>query len=206
MTNRQRGHPRNGLSCQSCMGAMGRKGQFWAVCALWRWVSSPFTRSPSSSGDMKHRRRLDGMAYYQVLCMRPDLDLTVPSVLYTSSYPQRLSGGWWVSASGYPLRGRQLQLTFGVTAQRAQSSDCLFSLTPLVWKRVIDSQAEKLKELDKEIRPFRQNWEEADSMKSSVESLQNRVTELESVDKSAGQAARNTGECSRHRQCMMGVL
>lgn len=65
---------------------------------------------------------------------------------------------------------------------------------PLIWKRVIDSQAEKLKELDKEIRPFRQNWEEADSMKSSVESLQNRVTELESVDKSAGQAARNTGE------------
>lgn len=64
---------------------------------------------------------------------------------------------------------------------------------PLIWKRVIDSQAEKLKELDKEIRPFRQNWEEADSMKSSVESLQNRVTELESVDKSAGQAARNTG-------------
>lgn len=64
----------------------------------------------------------------------------------------------------------------------------------MVWKRVIDSQAEKLKELDKEIRPFRQNWEEADSMKSSVESLQNRVTELESVDKSAGQAARNTGE------------
>lgn len=69
---------------------------------------------------------------------------------------------------------------------------CLFDT--LIWKRVIDSQAEKLKELDKEIRPFRQNWEEADSMKSSVESLQNRVTELESVDKSAGQAARNTGE------------
>lgn len=83
-----------------------------------------------------------------------------------------------------------------MTAQHAQSSDWLFSLTPLVWKRVIDSQAEKLKELDKEIRPFRQNWEEADSMKSSVESLQNRVTELESVDKSAGQAARNTGECT----------
>ena len=68
---------------------------------------------------------------------------------------------------------------------------------PLTWKRVIDSQAEKLKELDKEIRPFRQNWEEADSMKSSVESLQNRVTELESVDKSSGQAARNTGEGGR---------
>ncbi|XP_010605570.1 TNF receptor-associated factor 3 isoform X3 [Fukomys damarensis] len=75
-----------------------------------------------------------------------------------------------------------------------------------VWKRVIDSQAEKLKELDKEIRPFRQNWEEADSMKSSVESLQNRVTELESVDKSAGQAARNTGllesQLSRHDQML----
>lgn len=60
---------------------------------------------------------------------------------------------------------------------------------------MIDSQAEKLKELDKEIRPFRQNWEEADSMKSSVESLQNRVTELESVDKTAGQGARNTSKC-----------
>ncbi|KAL2789470.1 TNF receptor-associated factor 3 isoform 4 [Daubentonia madagascariensis] len=73
-------------------------------------------------------------------------------------------------------------------------------------KRVIDSQAEKLKELDKEIRPFRQNWEEADSMKSSVESLQNRVTELESVDKSAGQVARNTGllesQLSRHDQML----
>ncbi|XP_045144118.1 TNF receptor-associated factor 3 isoform X2 [Echinops telfairi] len=73
-------------------------------------------------------------------------------------------------------------------------------------QRVIDSQAEKLKELDKEIRPFRQNWEEADSMKSSVESLQNRVTELESVDKSAGQAARNAGllesQLSRHDQML----
>lgn len=68
---------------------------------------------------------------------------------------------------------------------------------------MIDSQAEKLKELDKEIRPFRQNWEEADSMKSSVESLQNRVTELESVDKTAGQGARNTSECEHNglRRC-----
>ncbi|KAM6255075.1 TNF receptor-associated factor 3 isoform 5-T12 [Spheniscus humboldti] len=73
-------------------------------------------------------------------------------------------------------------------------------------ERVIDSQAEKLKELDKEIRPFRQNWEEADSMKSSVESLQNRVTELESVDKTAGQGARNTTlletQLSRHDQML----
>uniref|UniRef100_A0A8C3TZX7 TNF receptor-associated factor n=1 Tax=Catharus ustulatus TaxID=91951 RepID=A0A8C3TZX7_CATUS len=73
-------------------------------------------------------------------------------------------------------------------------------------QRVIDSQAEKLKELDKEIRPFRQNWEEADSMKSSVESLQNRVTELESVDKTGGQGARNTSlletQLSRHDQML----
>ncbi|ETE63811.1 TNF receptor-associated factor 3, partial [Ophiophagus hannah] len=73
-------------------------------------------------------------------------------------------------------------------------------------QRVIDSQAEKLKELDKEIRPFRQNWEEADSMKSSVESLQNRVTELESIDKNTGQGARNTGllesQLSRHDQML----
>ncbi|PKK31497.1 TNF receptor-associated factor 3, transcript variant X3 [Columba livia] len=73
-------------------------------------------------------------------------------------------------------------------------------------QRVIDSQAEKLKELDKEIRPFRQNWEEADSMKSSVESLQNRVTELESVDKTSGQGARNTSlletQLSRHDQML----
>lgn len=69
---------------------------------------------------------------------------------------------------------------------------CLRNL--LFLKRVIDSQADKLKELDKEIRPFRQNWEEADSMKSSVESLQNRVTELESIDKTTGQGARNTGK------------
>ncbi|XP_035407066.1 TNF receptor-associated factor 3 isoform X2 [Cygnus atratus] len=73
-------------------------------------------------------------------------------------------------------------------------------------QRVIDSQAEKLKELDKEIRPFRQNWEEADSMKSSVESLQNRVTELESVDKTAGQGARNTSlletQLNRHDQML----
>lgn len=31
-------------------------------------------------------------------------------------------------------------------------------------------------------------------MKSSVESLQNRVTELESIDKNTGQGARNTGK------------
>lgn len=71
---------------------------------------------------------------------------------------------------------------------------------------MIDSQAEKLKELDKEIRPFRQNWEEADSMKSSVESLQNRVTELESVDKTAGQGARNTSKCEHNGLKYSAVL
>lgn len=71
---------------------------------------------------------------------------------------------------------------------------------------MIDSQAEKLKELDKEIRPFRQNWEEADSMKSSVESLQNRVTELESVDKTAGQGARNTSKCKDNGTKYSAVL
>lgn len=59
---------------------------------------------------------------------------------------------------------------------------------------MIDSQAEKLRELDQEMRPFRQSWEEAGGVRSSVESLQSRVAELESVDKGAGQAVRNTGE------------
>uniref|UniRef100_A0A8C3QCB1 TNF receptor-associated factor n=1 Tax=Geospiza parvula TaxID=87175 RepID=A0A8C3QCB1_GEOPR len=83
---------------------------------------------------------------------------------------------------------------------------CKSQVPMIMLQRVIDSQAEKLKELDKEIRPFRQNWEEADSMKSSVESLQNRVTELESVDKTAGQGARNTSlletQLSRHDQML----
>lgn len=82
----------------------------------------------------------------------------------------------------------------------------LVTLTYCFIKRVIDSQAEKLKELDKEIRPFRQNWEEADSMKSSVESLQNRVTELESVDKTAGQGARNTSKCKHNGLKYLAVL
>lgn len=134
------------------------------------------------------------------------------TLFYRSSYPQRLPGGGWVSASGYRT-GMTAPACIWGDSTACSESDWLLSLTPLVWKRVIDSQAEKLKELDKEIRPFRQNWEEADSMKSSVESLQNRVTELESVDKSAGQAARNTGEracgraaAPRHRWCMLGGL
>ncbi|XP_016021472.1 TNF receptor-associated factor 3 isoform X1 [Rousettus aegyptiacus] len=73
-------------------------------------------------------------------------------------------------------------------------------------QRVIDSQAEKLRELDQEMRPFRQSWEEAGGVRSSVESLQSRVAELESVDKGAGQAVRNTGllesQLSRHDQML----
>lgn len=126
-----------------------------------------------------------------------DLDLTIS--IFTLSPTQVLIPRDSQEAGGsQPVdvcRGADSSsLHLGVTAQYDQSSDWLLSLIPLVWKRVIDSQAEKLKELDKEIRPFRQTWEEADSMKSSVESLQNRVTELESGDKGAGQAARNTGE------------
>ncbi|XP_068803210.1 TNF receptor-associated factor 3 isoform X4 [Struthio camelus] len=103
-----------------------------------------------------------------------------------------------------------------ITLQKHEDTDCPCVMVSCPHKcsvktlmrseRVIDSQAEKLKELDKEIRPFRQNWEEADSMKSSVESLQNRVTELESVDKTAGQGARNTSlletQLSRHDQML----
>ncbi|XP_075609614.1 TNF receptor-associated factor 3 isoform X3 [Balearica regulorum gibbericeps] len=103
-----------------------------------------------------------------------------------------------------------------IMLQKHEDTDCPCVMVSCPYKcsvktlmrseRVIDSQAEKLKELDKEIRPFRQNWEEADSMKSSVESLQNRVTELESVDKTAGQGARNTSlletQLSRHDQML----
>ncbi|XP_065449722.1 TNF receptor-associated factor 3 isoform X3 [Chrysemys picta bellii] len=103
-----------------------------------------------------------------------------------------------------------------ITLQKHEDTDCpsvavscphKCSVTSLLRsERVIDNQAEKLKELDKEIRPFRQNWEEADIMKSSVESLQNRVSELESVDKTAGQGARNTAvletQLSRHDQML----
>ncbi|XP_074812390.1 TNF receptor-associated factor 3 isoform X3 [Natator depressus] len=103
-----------------------------------------------------------------------------------------------------------------ITLQKHEDTDCpsvavscphKCSVTSLLRReRVIDNQAEKLKELDKEIRPFRQNWEEADIMKSSVESLQNRVSELESVDKTAGQGARNTAvletQLSRHDQML----
>lgn len=115
-----------------------------------------------------------------------DMGVACPAVGSRAGVPE----GPWARAEA-PCGGRR----GSAEARPPQQVLTVFCLSDtLIWKRVIDSQAEKLKELDKEIRPFRQNWEEADSMKSSVESLQNRVTELESVDKSAGQAARNTGE------------
>ncbi|XP_078503157.1 TNF receptor-associated factor 3-like isoform X2 [Lissotriton helveticus] len=71
-------------------------------------------------------------------------------------------------------------------------------------QRVIDGQTEKLKDLDKEIRLLRQSGEEADNMKSSVESIQIRVTQLESVSKTA--ASRNSGvletQINRHDQML----
>nr|XP_033808841.1 TNF receptor-associated factor 3 isoform X2 [Geotrypetes seraphini]XP_033808842.1 TNF receptor-associated factor 3 isoform X2 [Geotrypetes seraphini]XP_033808843.1 TNF receptor-associated factor 3 isoform X2 [Geotrypetes seraphini] len=71
-------------------------------------------------------------------------------------------------------------------------------------QRVIDGQADKLKELDKEIRFLRQNGDEADSMKSSMESLQTRVAQLESISKST--SARNSGvletQINRHDQML----
>ncbi|XP_029453853.1 TNF receptor-associated factor 3 [Rhinatrema bivittatum] len=71
-------------------------------------------------------------------------------------------------------------------------------------QRVIDGQADKLKDLDKEIRYLRQNGDEADSMKSSMESLQTRVAQLESINKSP--SSRNSGvletQINRHDQML----
>ncbi|KAM4690867.1 TNF receptor-associated factor 3 isoform 3-T3 [Rhinophrynus dorsalis] len=71
-------------------------------------------------------------------------------------------------------------------------------------KRVIEGQADKLKDLDKEIRSLRQSGDEADTMKTSLESLQTRLNQLESISKSA--AAWNPGvletQINRHDQML----
>ncbi|XP_063804552.1 TNF receptor-associated factor 3 isoform X3 [Pseudophryne corroboree] len=71
-------------------------------------------------------------------------------------------------------------------------------------QRVIEGQADKLKDLDKEIRSLRQTGEDADNMKSSMESLQTRMTQLETISKSA--AAWNPGvletQINRHDQML----
>ncbi|XP_075048513.1 TNF receptor-associated factor 3 isoform X2 [Mixophyes fleayi] len=71
-------------------------------------------------------------------------------------------------------------------------------------QRVIEGQADKLKDLDKEIRGLRQTGEDADSMKSSVETLQTRMTQLETISKNA--AAWNPGvletQINRHDQML----
>ncbi|XP_072284646.1 TNF receptor-associated factor 3 isoform X2 [Pyxicephalus adspersus] len=59
-------------------------------------------------------------------------------------------------------------------------------------QRVIEGQAEKLKDLDKEIRNLRQTGEDADNIKTSLESLQARLTQLETISKTA--AAWNPGK------------
>ncbi|KAM4690868.1 TNF receptor-associated factor 3 isoform 4-T4 [Rhinophrynus dorsalis] len=71
-------------------------------------------------------------------------------------------------------------------------------------QRVIEGQADKLKDLDKEIRSLRQSGDEADTMKTSLESLQTRLNQLESISKSA--AAWNPGvletQINRHDQML----
>ncbi|CAI9570631.1 unnamed protein product [Staurois parvus] len=71
-------------------------------------------------------------------------------------------------------------------------------------QRVIEGQAEKLKDLDKEIHSLRQTGEDADNIKSSLESLQTRLTQLETISKTA--AAWNPGvletQINRHDQML----
>lgn len=62
-------------------------------------------------------------------------------------------------------------------------------------QRVIEGQAEKLKDLDKEIHSLRQTGEDADNIKSILESLQARLTQLETLSKTA--AAWNPGKDNR---------
>ncbi|PIO25231.1 hypothetical protein AB205_0124550, partial [Aquarana catesbeiana] len=72
--------------------------------------------------------------------------------------------------------------------------------------RVIEGQAEKLKDLDKEIHSLRQTGEDADNIKSILESLQARLTQLETLSKTA--AAWNPAFCSFRLQATKrsGVL
>uniref|UniRef100_A0A803J5K5 TNF receptor-associated factor n=1 Tax=Xenopus tropicalis TaxID=8364 RepID=A0A803J5K5_XENTR len=71
-------------------------------------------------------------------------------------------------------------------------------------QRVIEGQADKLKDLDKEIRNLRQTGDEADGMKSNYESLQNRLSQLEVMAKNA--ASWNPGvletQINRHDQML----
>ncbi|OCT64941.1 hypothetical protein XELAEV_18041180mg, partial [Xenopus laevis] len=71
-------------------------------------------------------------------------------------------------------------------------------------QRVIEGQADKLKDLDKEIRNLRQTGDEADGMKSNYESLQNRLSQLEIMAKNA--ASWNPGvletQINRHDQML----
>ncbi|XP_040189272.1 TNF receptor-associated factor 3 isoform X3 [Rana temporaria] len=71
-------------------------------------------------------------------------------------------------------------------------------------QRVIEGQAEKLKDLDKEIHSLRQTGEDADNIKSTLESLQARLAQLETISKTA--AAWNPGvletQINRHDQML----
>ncbi|KAG8561751.1 hypothetical protein GDO81_015458 [Engystomops pustulosus] len=71
-------------------------------------------------------------------------------------------------------------------------------------QRVIEGQAEKLKDLDKEIRSLRQTGDDDDSVKSSIESLKARLAQLETISKTA--VAWNPGvletQINRHDQML----
>ncbi|CAH2328545.1 TNF receptor-associated factor 3 isoform X1 [Pelobates cultripes] len=71
-------------------------------------------------------------------------------------------------------------------------------------QRVIEGQAEKLIDLDKEIRSLSQTGEDSDAFKSTMESLQARINQIENTTKSA--AAWNPGvletQINRHDQML----
>ncbi|XP_044128373.1 TNF receptor-associated factor 3 isoform X3 [Bufo gargarizans] len=71
-------------------------------------------------------------------------------------------------------------------------------------QRVIEGQADKLKDLDKEIRSMRQTGDDDDSVKNSVESLKTRLSQLETMSKTA--VAWNPGvletQINRHDQML----
>ncbi|KAG8449268.1 hypothetical protein GDO86_016078 [Hymenochirus boettgeri] len=71
-------------------------------------------------------------------------------------------------------------------------------------QKVIEGQADKLKDLDNEIRNLRQTGDEADGMKNSMESLHSRMSQLEILTKNA--ASFNPGvletQINRHDQML----
>ncbi|XP_014344042.2 TNF receptor-associated factor 3 isoform X1 [Latimeria chalumnae] len=73
-------------------------------------------------------------------------------------------------------------------------------------EKVTESQAEKFKEFEKELRQLRINLEETNNTKGTVEALQSRVTQLENASKNLAHGTRSTAmleaELSRHDQTL----